>query len=275
MAEKYYITNGNKVIGSVNGKAYGIVTGSIDLAQRFKYSDAINFLHQKMPADLMWGIQKMFNVNSGKNYIITNAINFAGNKGTITNKFETAKSFRSIADADAYIHNHRELVKSFGDCFIVNEKLETVTTDERKKFTDEQLEMLGMTKSSPRVVLQKEKRLNIYDKSEHRCSICGKPLKYGEMTIDHIVPLSRGGENSEENLRCVCEECNQLKGNRMDNEMYTGLARICARKAYEDPNNDMWNLLIRGKVRGTIAKYQRSINQRQIPSDNERIEKLY
>lgn len=255
MAEKYYITNGNKVVGSVNGKAYGIATGSIDLAQRFKHNEAINFLKNKMPADPTWGYQKFFSVNSGKNYIVTNAINFAGDKGTITNEFIKAKSFRSVADADAYINNHRELVKSFGECFIVNDKLETVIMDERKKFTDEQLDLLGVQKSKPRIIFQKEKMANIYDKSNHHCSICGKPLRYGEMTIDHIVPLSRGGENTDDNLRCVCEECNKLKGNRMDNEMYTGLSKICAKGAYEDPDNEIWNMVIRGKVRGVIAKY--------------------
>lgn len=255
MAEKYYITNGNKVIGSVNGKAYAAASGSIDLAHRFKYSDAVNFIKQKMPGDLSWGIQKFFSAKSGKNYIITNAINFAADKGTITNTFAKAKSFRSIADADAYVRSHRELVKSFGECYIINERMEVANTGERKKFTDEQLDVLGMKRSAPRITLSKDKRVSIYDKSKHFCSLCGKPLTYGEMTVDHIVPLSRGGENKEDNLRCVCEECNKLKGNRMDSEMYTGLMKICSIAAYNNPDNDIWNMLIRSKVRGTINKY--------------------
>ena len=262
MAEKYYITNGNKVIGSVNGKAYGVVSGSIDLAQRFKYSDAIQFLSKNMTGDLTWGIQKFFSVKSGKNYIITNAMNFAGDKGSIANKFANAKSFRSIADADAYIRNHRELTKSFGDCFIVNEKLEVVSSGECKKFTDEQLNILGKKRKAPRTILSKDKRIDIYNKSNHFCSLCGRPLDYSEMTVDHIIPISRGGKNEENNLRCVCEECNKLKGSRMDNEMYTGLIKICSTKAYSDPDNDIWNMLIRSKVRGTINKY----GNRQIAS---------
>ena len=255
MAEKYYITNGNKVIGSVNGKAYGAVIGSIDLAQRFKFSDANNTLRQKMPGDLSWSIQKYFNAKSGKNYIITNASNYAADRGTITNDFNKAKSFRSVADAEAYIQNHRELVKSFGECFVINEKLESVELNDRKKFTDEQLELFGMKRSAPRIIVSKTCRTNIYNKANHFCEICGKPLLYNEMTLDHVIPLSRGGQNTEDNLRCVCEDCNRLKGNRMDNEMYTGLTNICAIKAYQDPDNDAWDALIRAKVRGAINKY--------------------
>lgn len=256
MAEKYYVTNGNKVIGSVNGKAYGAVIGSIDLAKRFKYSEAINFLKTKMPADITWGVQKFFSAKSGKNYIITNAINFASDKGAITNIFRNAKSFRSIADADAYIRNHRELAKSFGDCFIVNDKLEPMNRGDHRQFTDDQLDVLGLERSKSRTILPKNKRISIYDKSKHFCALCGKPLVYGEMTVDHVMPLSRGGKNEEDNMRCLCRECNQLKGNRIDSEMYAGLIKICSNGVYKDPTNEMWNVFITSMVRGTIAKYE-------------------
>ena len=263
MAEKYYITNGNKVIGAINNKAYAPVEGSVKLAKRFKYQEANNFLKQNLAGDIAWGTQKFFSAKSGKNYVITNAMNFAGDKGTITNDFSKAKAFRSVADAEAYKKNHRELVKSFGEsnCFVVNENLESQELSASKSFTQEQLELLGVKRSSPRVVLSKPKRQSIYDKAQHYCTIWGKPLRYEEMSVDHIVPLSRGGKNEMDNLRCTCEECNRLKGDRMDSEMYLGLANICGREAVKDPDNGAWNLIIRGKVRGIIEKYYNATNK--------------
>ena len=35
------------------------------------------------------------------------------------------------------------------------------------------------------------------------------------MTMDHIIPLSRGGKNEAENLVALCPECNKRKGNML------------------------------------------------------------
>jgi 5-methylcytosine-specific restriction endonuclease McrA len=46
------------------------------------------------------------------------------------------------------------------------------------------------------------------------CQICGKELTKDTVTIDHIVPISKGGTNAIENLQPLCERCNSKKGNR-------------------------------------------------------------
>jgi len=44
------------------------------------------------------------------------------------------------------------------------------------------------------------------------CSYCGSPATRGnDLTIDHIVPLSRGGTNRRENLTVACFRCNRAK----------------------------------------------------------------
>jgi len=45
----------------------------------------------------------------------------------------------------------------------------------------------------------------------HRCARCGKPVR---LTMDHVVPLSRGGCHVEGNLQPLCQSCNSLKGTR-------------------------------------------------------------
>lgn len=48
-----------------------------------------------------------------------------------------------------------------------------------------------------------------------QCSYCGS-IK--ELTIDHVIPLSRGGQHTFENLTCACLKCNAEKGNRTPEE---------------------------------------------------------
>lgn len=51
------------------------------------------------------------------------------------------------------------------------------------------------------------------------CGLCGHRIKDRDLTVDHIVPLSRGGTNELNNLRLVHSSCNQIKGNLLDEEL--------------------------------------------------------
>ncbi len=43
------------------------------------------------------------------------------------------------------------------------------------------------------------------------CEYCQRKVGFAELTIDHILPLSRGGLSKKENIACCCKECNSLK----------------------------------------------------------------
>ena len=60
-----------------------------------------------------------------------------------------------------------------------------------------------------------EERLAALKRSGKRCACCGKKLTTKTMTMDHIIPLSRGGKNEPENLVSLCEPCNTQKGNML------------------------------------------------------------
>jgi len=45
-----------------------------------------------------------------------------------------------------------------------------------------------------------DERWKVYIKDNGTCQICGKPLTYEEMTIDHIIPLAHGGVNQISNF---------------------------------------------------------------------------
>lgn len=63
-----------------------------------------------------------------------------------------------------------------------------------------------------RIVLS---RRNIMKRDRHTCQYCG--LK-SDLTLDHILPKSRGGADSWENLVTACNKCNVKKGNRTPDE---------------------------------------------------------
>ncbi len=61
------------------------------------------------------------------------------------------------------------------------------------------------------------KRL-IYDRDGGICAYCGKSIPYTATTLDHVIPLSKGGDSSWENLVNCCHSCNQHKGNHAPEE---------------------------------------------------------
>ncbi|MCY4381227.1 MAG: HNH endonuclease signature motif containing protein [Proteobacteria bacterium] len=46
---------------------------------------------------------------------------------------------------------------------------------------------------------------------EKKCFYCAKTLTVPEATMDHIVPLSRGGRSTMGNLAVSCHDCNKVK----------------------------------------------------------------
>jgi 5-methylcytosine-specific restriction endonuclease McrA len=58
------------------------------------------------------------------------------------------------------------------------------------------------------------KRLRIYMRDKFRCQYCGDKKPAGQLTLDHILPRSRGGDNSPVNVVTACMACNNRKGDR-------------------------------------------------------------
>ena len=58
------------------------------------------------------------------------------------------------------------------------------------------------------------KRVRIYIRDGFRCQYCGERKNPVELTLDHILPRSRGGDNSAVNVVTACVRCNQRKGSR-------------------------------------------------------------
>ena len=63
-------------------------------------------------------------------------------------------------------------------------------------------------------------RENVIWRDDHTCQYCGKEFPFVELTLDHVIPSSRGGTNEWDNLVASCKKCNQRKGNRTPQESH-------------------------------------------------------
>jgi 5-methylcytosine-specific restriction endonuclease McrA len=71
-------------------------------------------------------------------------------------------------------------------------------------------------------------RRNVYRRDAFTCQYCGDRPGLSELTIDHVVPRSRGGASSWENCVAACRPCNTRKANRSAHESNLRLHRAPA-----------------------------------------------
>jgi 5-methylcytosine-specific restriction endonuclease McrA len=62
-------------------------------------------------------------------------------------------------------------------------------------------------------------RKNILLRDRNSCQYCDAILTAAELTLDHVIPRSRGGLSTWENLVACCHACNRKKGNQMLHEL--------------------------------------------------------
>ena len=63
----------------------------------------------------------------------------------------------------------------------------------------------------------------LYGKQEGRCAGCRVMFPFRNMTVDHIVPQSKGGSDHIDNLQLLCAACNSMKGVRSQEEFVARL----------------------------------------------------
>ena len=68
-------------------------------------------------------------------------------------------------------------------------------------------------------------RANLFRRDRYTCQYCGARPNIRELTIDHVLPRSRGGRSSWENCVLACLACNQRKANRSPAESRMTLRR--------------------------------------------------
>ena len=60
----------------------------------------------------------------------------------------------------------------------------------------------------------REMKIRKYREQNGICNHCNRYFSYEEMEGDHIIPYSKGGKTTWNNLQMLCRKCNRSKGNR-------------------------------------------------------------
>ncbi len=68
-------------------------------------------------------------------------------------------------------------------------------------------------------------RRNIFERDNYSCQYCGERLPARDLTLDHVVPRSRGGRSTWQNLVVACNRCNDRKASRLPRETDMSLLR--------------------------------------------------
>jgi hypothetical protein len=89
-------------------------------------------------------------------------------------------------------------------------------------------------------------RHNIFMRDGSACQYCGERKARSELNLDHVVPRSRGGMTTWENIVCACLECNRLKGGRTPEEAGMRLRR--------KPRRPSWTPFVARTLAGTCYR---------------------
>ena len=71
-------------------------------------------------------------------------------------------------------------------------------------------------------------RKNVIWRDKSQCQYCAKIFDKDSLTIDHVLPRSKGGGNTWTNLVAACKKCNQKKGDRTPEQANMDLLRVPA-----------------------------------------------
>lgn len=85
-----------------------------------------------------------------------------------------------------------------------------------------------------RISFSKAMRERIASRQEYRCMYCGVRLEEG-WHLDHIFPISHGGDNEPENLQALCAPCNMRKGVQTDDEYRHRYRKVLPRNRNAPP----------------------------------------
>lgn len=105
----------------------------------------------------------------------------------------------------------------------------------------------------PHPVVLAPTRRSVVVRDNFTCQYCGDTPGRGVLTLDHIVPRSKGGQTSWENVVAACRACNMRKGDRTPEEAGMALRKKPGRPHYvaflllsEAGPKDVWKKYVYG-----------------------------
>ena len=96
-------------------------------------------------------------------------------------------------------------------------------------------------------------RKNLFKRDRYTCQYCGTQPGPEELTVDHVVPRSRGGVSSWENCVLACVECNKTKADRSPAQAGLKLRRT--------PKKPTWKALVQVPARDRRESWDKFLSR--------------
>ena len=106
------------------------------------------------------------------------------------------------------IYNKKSEIFSANDILFLNKRL----NDKNGYFYNDR-EIWDALCRVERGKVSNKMRFSVYQRDGYRCRKCGISCRYAQLEVDHIVPISKGGKSTYDNLQTLCHKCNVEKGN--------------------------------------------------------------
>jgi hypothetical protein len=101
----------------------------------------------------------------------------------------------------------------------------------------------------------------IFIRDNFTCQYCGRELSLSQCTIDHVIPKSKGGDWSWENLVTACPRCNQSKGDQIWKPLKTPSRPLPIEislsqwhKHLDDETIEIWSQYLSTKLRRVLLE---------------------
>lgn len=240
---KYYISNNIKFLQGRLGGLVGMPCQAVHMTNQ----DASQYvkIHHGFVMMLLASKKNKFK------YVVSTPQKYVGKEDSLVNSMSDARSFDTPGQAYETLDYLLNSNKFIDNSFIT--EMHVIDSDFRRiKRPASVVEKQASNMLGKRITLSKGIRRQVVEKSPI-CAICGMPIKENDVTVDHILPLSRGGGNEIDNLRPVHEACNKLKGNFTDEELINGVMQVACNNLYHSPTSEISARIIRSIVRGTLA----------------------
>lgn len=119
-------------------------------------------------------------------------------------------------EAVAYRMNHEKYCLECGKFFVADSSSRQCCSDKcQRRRTNRRKEKRIYRNGDPDLSITLPK---LFVRDEGRCRICGRQLSFNEdpngkyyPSIDHIIPLSKGGKHEWNNVQLLCRKCNTIK----------------------------------------------------------------
>ena len=118
---------------------------------------------------------------------------------------------------------------------------------------------------TPRRCFTAKERRDIYVRDKGICGICGKFVPPDSFTIDHIVPISKGGTYEYSNLQCCCRKCNQLKADALPDDFFQVMLSVVDYQI-----SDKHNKKIKKGIKKIYKKAYKSSNSSEKKSNSKK-----